>query len=204
MALQAINTSAAAFGLFQHNQVVPGVESISLFQATTDVLAGSYSAGVFSIVSASLPTSVIIKGEKEKSKMTYSLTQEKGFALYNISIEMFIPMMSFDLHTRLEEFRGKALMCFVDMHDKYESATPFETDGAADDDANSTTLKRGKYLVGWDSILGTDDSTNQNSNFCMFLDSIESDSGAALADKSGVTLKFSCVQGQAPLRVSVT
>ena len=59
----------------------------------------------------------------------------------------------------------------------------------------------GEYLVGWDNILGVEGTGNYKySDFCMFLNSIEFDSGAALADKSGATIKFSCVQGTAPIR----
>ncbi|BAQ92960.1 hypothetical protein [uncultured Mediterranean phage uvMED] len=218
MALQTINVKATGFGAFTHNNVVPGVEKISLFLAgdehnpTAAVdLNGVFTEGAtpdlnkFVVSDTNLPSGkVTIKGEREKSKMTYSLTQEKGLALYSISIEMYIPHMSATIHKEIEEFRGKALMAIVTMHDKFEVQTPNETDPTADNESaafDASTIA-GQYLVGWDNVLGfTSSTTSDNySDFNLFLDSLEYDSGAGLEEKNGCTVKFTAVQGTAPIR----
>ena len=220
MALTTINVNTTDFGAFNHNNVVPGVESMLLFLAgdehnavAAEDLKGTFTAGAtpnlndFLLAAADEPDSaVLIKGEREKSKMTYSLTQVKGLALYTISIEMYIPHMAATTHKAIEEFRGKALMGIVKLYDKFELADTMETDPDADDEATATdaTTKVGEYLIGWDNVLGIGaGDTYQYSNFNMFLDSLEYDSGAGLEDKNGCTVTFTAVQGAAPIRRSL-
>lgn len=217
MALREINVKGTDLGAFNHNNVVPGVESMLVFlagnvhsPASTQDLKGTYTEGAtpnlneFILTTNDEPDAkVTFKGEREKSKMTYSMTQEKGLALYTINVEMYIPNMTATIHKELETFRGVALMGVVKMYDKFEVGATMETDPDADDETAATDASTlpGQYLIGWDNVLGTGISDDyQYSNFNMFLESLEFDSGAALGDKSGVTVKFTAVQGSAPIR----
>ena len=155
---------------------------------------------------------------RDRSKLTYAVNQEKGLAMYTISLELYVPAISADIHNRLESFRGVPLHAAVKMQDKFEAATPFETDDSGDgQETTAVGVTKAEYLLGWDSATGTigaDAYAAENpqaaedltgyfySDFCLFLDSIEYDSGAAMTDKNGATLKFTSVQGSAPIRLT--
>lgn len=253
MAIKTINMRAAQHGIYDHNNVVPGVLSCVLFRAgnihgaqageladpdsVTDLkgvwtpsVDGNGNVDVEGSGSFSMPVNnynygdpaadnrfpqghIVLQTEREKSKMTYSLTQEKGLAMYDINIELYVPHISSTIGGKLESFRGEPLHAAVRMYDKHKPTTPFETDlgGDSQDDNAADGVEPVEYLVGWDKhtgIIGTaysganDQSGYYYTDFCLFLDSIEFDSGAAMTDKNGATLKFKSFQGSAPIRLA--
>jgi len=240
MAIQNINMRASHHGIYDHNNVVPGVAEVVVFRAgnvhdpntpiATVDLKGTFTDGganpadhVFTMPSDNYNYSgddhrfpqghVTLRTEREKSKMTYSLTQEKGLAMYDINIELYVPHISSTIGGKLESFRGEPLHAAVRMYDKHKPTTPFETDlgGDSQDDNAADGVEPVEYLVGWDKhtgIIGTaysganDQSGYYYTDFCLFLDSIEFDSGAAMTDKNGATLKFKSFQGSAPIRLA--
>jgi len=257
MAIKTINLRDAVHGIYDTNNVVPGVQSAVLFRAgnihaadagtlgsasVTD-LKGSFvpdatgveGSGVFTMPSNNynygtpaadqrFPSGhVTLFTEREKSKLTYSVNQEKGLAMYTISLELYVPSVTADIHNRLESFRGEPLHAVVKMQDKFEADGTLETDDLGDgQETTATGVAKAEYLLGWDNATGTvgaeaalaiNDTSGFTagasgslagyfySDFCLFLDSIEFDSGAAITDKSGATLKFTSVQGSAPIRL---
>lgn len=257
MAIKTISMREDYHGIYDHNNVVPGVLSAVLFRAgnihatgapdADGDLKGTWTAsttGVEGSGTFAMPANnynydlgggaanyrfpngnVTLYTEREKSKMTYSVTQEKGLAMYTISLELYVPHLTTDIHDRLQSFRGEPLHAVVTMYDKHETAIPYETDDAGDGQEAAPTsagLANAQYLLGWDGACGTigadasdainadagfDASTDLDgyfySDFCVFLDSIEFDSGAAMTDKNGATLKFTSFQGSAPIQLTL-
>jgi hypothetical protein len=121
----------------------------------------------------------VIGFEKESAKMTISDTQEKGLSMTTVTLEGYLPKMDKDKFKALQELKGQALYGLVELWNGEQ------------------------FLVGWDNILGDSTTTAITSDFALFLDSIEGESGAALADANGVTLKMTAVQGELPREVTL-
>lgn len=122
---------------------------------------------------------VNIDFEKETAKVTVSASQEKGLMLYTVSIEAYIPKCSGAKFKALSDLRGEMMIARCTMWDGID------------------------LLVGYDFTLGKIASggtfvVNDSTNFGLVLESIEADSGAALSDQNGVTLKLTSVQGEPP------
>lgn len=227
MALKSINilASDSNVGLHVNNLVVPGVIELTVFESgnihSTSAgvdLKGSFSDNTGDVFyrkrfimetdnyasGQRFPTgAVVLRGEVGKSKMTYSMTQEKGLALYNIEVEVYFPSFTSTLHAEIEGFRGTALVGVVKMRDKFEQSYPNETQDSADDMNLPVNVdyKNAEYIVGYDEVLGTVSGDYHYSDFALYLNSVEFDSGASLEDKSGATVKFSCVQGMPPTQL---
>ena len=135
----------------------------------TDGTDGSVSAGVLATAGA-----VAIDFEKETAKLTVSASQEKGLMLYTVSIEAYIPKCSGSHFKALSNMRGAMMVARCTMWDDIE------------------------YMVGYDFTLGKAFGGTDITNFGLVLDSVEADSGAALSDQNGVTLKLTSVQGEPP------
>ena len=114
---------------------------------------------------------VVIDFEKETAKLTVSTTQEKGLAMSTCSIEGYVPNMTAALMEDLNNLIG------VGMY------------------AECLLWEGGTLVVGWDSVLGR---AGGDSDFALFLESIEADTGSALSDQNGVTIKLTAVQGETP------
>lgn len=226
-----INIQQATHGVYMHNDVVPGVERVVLalngnfHNEDADDFQGKYIAGGGGIQLNSAigdygmsDNEVVLKCEKEKSKMTYSVNQERGFATHVITLEIYVPHLSLDIYNRLNSGLRTAYVGLVCMNDKFEQGPPYETDDNTDAETapSSTDLKQARYIVGVDQILGDVGSVASSvtpagqsqidfnflySDFALFIDSIEYDSGAALTDKNGATLRLTSVQGTAPKHV---
>ena len=117
---------------------------------------------------------VEIDFEKETAKLTVSASQEKGLALYTVSIEAYIPKCSGAKFKALSNLRGEMMVARCTMWDGID------------------------FMVGYDFTLGKAFGGTEITNFGLVLESIESDSGAALSDQNGVTLKLTSVQGEPP------
>lgn len=117
---------------------------------------------------------VEIDFEKETAKLTVSASQEKGLALYTVSIEAYIPKCSGAKFKALSDLRGKMMVARCTMWDGID------------------------FMVGYDFTLGKAFGGADVTNFGLVLESIEADSGAALSDQNGVTLKLTSVQGEPP------
>jgi len=147
-----------------------GVKSITLAL----VGAGSQAPVVSTegVASGSIGTSTTINFEKESAKMTVSMSKGDGLSLYNVSIEGYIPKVSGSLMEILHSYaKSDGLIGKVSNYD------------GAD------------YLVGWDNVLAT---STTSTDFPLILESMEADTGAALQDQNGVTVKFSCVMATPP------
>jgi len=139
------------------------------------------------VTGETLPTSYVdVKTHAERSKMTTNATQEKGLMLYTITLELTFDYDG-DLLTQLNSYRGKALGAKVTVNNKGSNSS----DTANEDAANS-------YLVGLDAITGFTDGTYWFTDYALFLDSIEADTGAKLADGTMCTAKFTAVQATPP------
>lgn len=124
----------------------------------------------------------------ERSKMTVNATQEKGLMLYTITLELTFDYDG-DLLGILNGYRGKALGAKVTVNNK----------GANSSD-EADTAAASSYVVGLDPILGYNAGDDEwFTDFALFLDSIEADSGAKLADGTTATVKFTSVQGTPPV-----
>lgn len=110
--------------------------------------------------------------EKETAKLTTSTTQEKGLSMTTATIECYVPKMSKERFASLEAIKGKALYGNVELWNG-ES-----------------------FLVGWDNKLGDSTEDAITTDFALFLSEISSDSGGALSDQNGVTIKLVAVQGE--------
>jgi hypothetical protein len=147
-----------------------GVKSLSV--GSFDGTASFSSTGAHGVsVSASAADEVVLEFEKETAKMTTSTTQEKGLALTTVSIEGYIPNISDTLYSAIQELKGLALYGKVEL---WSGVT---------------------FLVGWDNVLK---NSATDTDFALFFDSAESDSGAGLSDQNGLTLKLTAVQGEEP------
>tara|TARA_R100001443_G_scaffold117233_1_gene140671 strand:- start:5345 stop:5938 length:594 start_codon:yes stop_codon:yes gene_type:complete len=151
----------------------------------TATLVASDSA--VTVTAVTEPTSsVSVKTHAEKSKMTTNATQEKGLMLYTITLELSFDYDG-DLLTELNSYRGKALGAKVTVNNK----------GANNSD-EADTATANSYLVGLDAITGFTDGTYWFTDYALFLDSIEADTGAKLADGTMCTAKFTAVQATPP------
>lgn len=158
-------------------------EQLSTGHAVTDSANGTVGTGV--ITSFAIPTTPgnvgVYKFAQGTGKMDVSLSQEKGLALTTISIEGYIPQISKAEFNALQELVGKCLMGQVEMATKAGGIT-------------------NNFLVGWDNILGTHESSGDylHSKFGLFLESVEASSGAVMEDGAGATVKLTAVQGELP------
>lgn len=216
-----INILQGSHGVYMHNDVVPGVERVVLalngdiHNHDADDFQGTFTAQNVMTLDSTVGdygmagTEVILKCEREKSKMTYSVNQERGFPTHVITLELYVPHLTMDIYHKLSSGLRTAYVGLVIMNDKFEQASPFETDDNTDNETapSSADLKQARYIVGVDQILGdvgpsaSGSGNYLYSDFALFIDSIEYDSGAALTDKNGATLKLTAVQGTAPKRV---
>ena len=215
-----INILQGTHGVYMHNDVVPGVERVVLalngdvHNHDADDFQGAFTANNSITLNPAIGdygmagTEVVLKCEREKSKMTYSVNQERGFPTHVITLELYVPHLALNIYHKLSSGLRTAYVGMVIMNDKFEQASPFETDDNTNNETtpSSADLKQARYIVGVDQILGdvgpTVGSHNHlYSDFALFIDSIEYDSGAALSDKNGATLRLTAVQGTAPKRV---
>ncbi|BAQ92959.1 hypothetical protein [uncultured Mediterranean phage uvMED] len=119
-------------------------------------------------------TPVVFDFEKESAKMTVSMSKTDSLTLYTISIEGYIPKISGETLEQLHEFaKADGLRANVYCYDDLDKP----------------------YLVGWDNILA---ESAAYTDFPMVLESIEADSGSALQDQNGYTVKFTAVQATPP------
>ena len=159
-----------------------GVKTLTLaeYGSTTELAytASTNSVAATGLVLGAAGDTAIIDFEKETAKLTVSGTQEKGMMLFTVSIEAYIPNIKGASLVSLQQLVGKALI------------------GKADFWSGST------YIVGLDNVFGTGfGAAGTTTDFPLFLESIEADSGAALSDQNGVTLKLTAVQGTLPIEV---
>lgn len=145
-----------------------------------------------SVTSVTYPgTAVNVLTHPERSKMTVNATQEKGLMLYTITLELTFDYDG-DLLGILNGYRGKALGARVIVNNKGANNS---------DEADSASASN--YIVGLDPILGYNAGNNEwFTDFALFLDSIEADSGAKLADGTTATVKFTSVQGTPPVIIT--
>jgi hypothetical protein len=121
----------------------------------------------------------VVEFEKETGKITVSTSQERGLAMSTIGIEGYIPNITTSHLVSLQSLVGVCMNAKVL-------------------DYNGVT-----FLVGLDNVLGEGlGSVGTTTDFGLFLESIELDSGAALSDGSGATLKLTAVQGELPYTVA--
>lgn len=218
-----INILQGTHGVYMHNDVVPGVERVVLAlngdrhnEDSASDFQGNYAMGNTIVLNPSVgdygmaQEEYVLKCEREKSKMTYSVNQDRGFPTHVITLELYVPHLAADIYNRLSSGLRTAYVGLVCMNDKFETASPYETDDNTDNETtpSSADLKQARYIVGVDQILGDTGSAGDGagmnllySDFALFIDSIEYDSGAALTDKNGATLRLTAVQGTAPKRV---
>ena len=219
--IKEINVRSSVHGVYGHNDVVPGVEKVVLalngdehspdsavdFQGNFAVNNAIILNGDVGTYGMAAGDEVLLKCEREKSKMTYSVNQERGFATHVVTLELYVPHLTRDTYHKLNNGLRTGYVGLVFMNDKFEVSPPMETDdNTADETAPTTTAStQGMYIVGVDNVLGTtgDAATGTGMNylysdFALFIDSIEYDSGAALTDKNGATLRLTSVQGTEP------
>jgi len=149
-----------------------GVQTLTI--GTYDGTANMVAASNHKVTHTAAADAVAIDFEKETCKITSSTSQDKGLAMTTVSVECYVPKMSNANYEALEAMKGEALYAKADLWDG-ES-----------------------FILGWDDILGAAGTTD----FALFLESIEADSGAGLADQNGVTLKLTGVQGEEPRQVA--
>lgn len=117
-------------------------------------------------------TTYVIEFEKETAKLATSTSQEKGLSMTTANIECYIPKMAKDRFKVLEALKGQSLYGAIEMWNGE------------------------KLLVGWDNVLGDSTAGEITSDFALFLEGIDGESGGALADANGITLKLMAVQGE--------
>lgn len=136
--------------------------------------AGAQVVSAAGVASGSIGTVVVVQFEKESAKMSVSMSKADGLTLYTVSIEGYIPKVLGTTLEQLHEFsKEDGLKAKVYCYDNL--AKPF--------------------LVGWDNVLAT---TAAYTDFPMVLESIEADTGSALQDTNGYTVKFTSVQATPP------
>jgi len=193
MAIQALNRQAQN----RYNYKPGGIYECVIWPSGNRHVAGSATNGLAATLVASdsavtvttvtePTTKVSVKTHAERSKMTTNATQEKGLMLYTITLELTFDYDG-DLLTLLNSYRGKALGAKVTVNNKGSNSS----DTADSDSANS-------FLVGIDAITGFTDGTYWFTDYALFLDSIEADTGAKLADGTMCTAKFTAVQATPP------
>lgn len=123
---------------------------------------------------------VYLDFEKESAKMTVSSTKTDALTLYTITIEGYLPAVSGEYLARMHEYAKqdglRAKVYLWEFH------------------GQGTEVGR-PLLVGWDNILA---ESATYTDFPLILESIEFDTGSALQDQNGATVKFSCVQALPP------
>jgi len=151
-----------------------GVKILSI--GTYDATASMTSAANHTVTHVPAADVVIIEFEKETCKFTSSTSQEKGLAMTSVSVEAYIPKLASLTFLAIEAMKGEAMYAKVELWDGVS------------------------YILGWDAVLGGEGVLG--TDFALFLESVEADSGAALADQNGVTLKLSGIQGEEPRQVA--
>ena len=178
MALTAITVGAV-----DHLKPLSGVKSLKIWEQVSEGSdAVTFTISGRSLTGADIPTganAALITFKKQSAKMAVNIAPEKGLSMVTATIEGYIPKIDRATLDAYQLLVGKALMGAVSTYESSEA-----------------------YLLGWDGVLGStyDDSSTDRyySDFALFLESIEIDSGAALGDESGATLKFTAVQGEVP------
>ncbi len=171
----------------RHNQTAAQTLTIDTFTATDAAVTASIEAAT------GYPADLVaVVTHADRSKMTVNATQEKGLMLYTVTLEL---TFDFDagLLQSLNSFRGKALGAKVVVNSKN-----IELSDEAD------TSSQTAYLVGMDAILGFNDGGNWYSDFALFLDSVEADTGSKVVDGTTCTAKFTAVQGTPPAVITET
>lgn len=153
-----------------------GIKQIQI--AAPDTSSAATDAGDGSVTSFQIAGSGVatFDFEKETAKMTVSATQEKGLMLYTTSIEFYVPKM--------DAAKLKAVQNLVGVQAL----------------ADVTTYDGARYMVGYDFILKNSDlgADTEPTDFGLVLESVEADTGAALADQNGFTLKLTAVTAHPP------
>lgn len=156
-----------------------GIKTLTLSVYDNDTNIALVPATRVATVTAQGANPVVIEFEKETAKMTVSTSQERGLAMTTIGIEGYIPNITTAKLVALQSMVGTCM-------------------NAKALDYNGVT-----FLVGLDNVLGEGlGSAGTTTDFGLFLESIELDSGAALSDGSGATLKLTAVQGELPYTVA--
>tara|TARA_Y100001938_G_C7926720_1_gene347268 strand:+ start:119 stop:673 length:555 start_codon:yes stop_codon:yes gene_type:complete len=148
----------------------------------TNAVSSSASNLVATGVIGAAANLVYLDFEKESAKMTVSSTKTDALTLYTITIEGYLPAISGEYLARMHEYAKqdglRAQVYLWEFHN------------------DSTATEAGRpFLVGWDNILA---ESATHTDFPLVLESIEFDSGSALQDQNGATVKFSCVQALPP------
>jgi hypothetical protein len=132
------------------------------------------------IATATLTSPKLIEFEKESSKMSVSSSSnDSSFRGYNVTIEGYIPKMKRADLVALQQMQELEFVTRVYM---WDAASATES-----------------YIIGWDNVTSDNAATTR---FGCKVESVELDSGAALSDQNGVTLKLSCVMGQFPGQIA--
>jgi len=125
---------------------------------------------------------VTLDFEKESAKMTVTSEKTDSLTLYNITIEGYLPRVSGEYLERMHEYaKQDGLRAEVYLWDFHNGA--------------GQTKPGRPFLVGWDNVLA---ESATHTDFPLVLESIEFDTGSALQDQNGATVKFSCVQAVPP------
>lgn len=140
--------------------------------------ATNTATGVLSTTAANIKS---FEFEKESAKMTISTQRTDSLNLYTVTVEGFVPKLSKARLNSLESVL-KAPNGF------FAKAYLWEDYDAAGVNANP-------YLLGFDNVLA---QSSLQTDFPCVLESMEVDSGSALADANGVTVKVSCVMAAFP------
>lgn len=120
--------------------------------------------------------------EKESAKMSVSVQRTDSLNLYNVVIEGFVPKLSKDRLLSLESVMRAPNGFFAKAY-------------LWDDYSESTGINLDPYLIGFDNTLAV---SNSQTDFPCVLESLELDSGTALGDANGVTVKISCTMAHFP------
>jgi len=120
--------------------------------------------------------------EKESAKMTVSVQRTDSLNLYNVVVEGFVPKLSKERLQSLESVMKAPNGFFAKAYlwEDYNESSGNNTD---------------PYLLGFDNTLAV---SNSQTDFPCVLESLELDSGTALADANGVTVKISCTMAHFP------
>ena len=139
----------------------------------------SSATGVLSSASAQIHS---FEFEKESAKMTVSVQRTDSLNLYNVTVEGYIPKISKGRLRSLEAVMKAPNGFFAKAYlwEDYDEGTGVNTE---------------PYLLGFDNTLAV---SNSQTDFPCVLESLELDSGSALADVSGCTVKISCTMAHFP------
>ena len=120
--------------------------------------------------------------EKETAKMSVSVQRTDSLNLYNVTVEGFVPKLSKERLLSLESVMRAPNGFFAKAY-------------LWDDYSESTGTNTEAYLLGFDNTLAV---SNSQTDFPCVLESLELDSGTALADANGITVKISCTMAHFP------